>query len=260
MHQAHHRLLLGCYDWDHPDWVPGFYPEDLPADWRLSYYANEHRVVLVPAARLHDATAIAQWVQDVDVGFRFVFEFEQVPAGVTDPDVAPVTAAAAQKEAVGRARDLLHAMAPLAAHCTGILVRAAMPDDNAAETASSTSALACLDGVLSTLGAHYPLSVDAGPAVNGTDACGVGTALSDLLMRHDAGLCWHGPPAPSCLARGRLALTVLDASVTDLRRLRAIVEAGLAASEPARESVLIVAGSPPDRQTLAHAETLRDLL
>ncbi len=260
MHQARHRLLLGSYDWDHPGWVPGFYPEDLPADWRLSYYANEHRVVLVPATRLQDTTAIAQWAQDVDEGFRFVFEFDQVPAGVAGPDVVPASAAAAVTEAVGRARDLLHAIAPLAAHCTGILVRAAMPADSVAVADTVTGALACLDGVLSTLGAQYPLSVDAGLVVNGTDACGVGAALSDLLARHDAGLCWHGPPAPSCLGRGRLALTLLDAPVSDLRRLRTIVEAGLAASEPARESVLIVAGSPPDHQTLAHAETLRDLL
>ena len=44
------ELLLRARDWEHPAWNQEFYPDDLPEDWRLSYYANEFPVVLVPVS------------------------------------------------------------------------------------------------------------------------------------------------------------------------------------------------------------------
>ncbi len=41
---AFHVLAVG---WDHPAWQGSFYPDDLPADWRLTYYANEVPGVLL---------------------------------------------------------------------------------------------------------------------------------------------------------------------------------------------------------------------
>ena len=52
---ADERLLLGTVGWDRPDWLGGYYPADLPADWRLAYYANDCSCVLVPADRWCDA-------------------------------------------------------------------------------------------------------------------------------------------------------------------------------------------------------------
>lgn len=41
-------LRVGCYGWQWPQWAGKFYPEDLPEDWQLDFYANYFRTVLVP--------------------------------------------------------------------------------------------------------------------------------------------------------------------------------------------------------------------
>ncbi|MBK5941629.1 hypothetical protein CCR96_20735 [Halochromatium roseum] len=53
-----------------------FYPEDLPHDWRLSYFANSFRAALLPAVFWTDADpqTAAQWYDDVPPGFRFAAE------------------------------------------------------------------------------------------------------------------------------------------------------------------------------------------
>lgn len=53
-----------------------FYPEDLPQDWRLSYFANSFRAALLPAACWTGAEpqTVRQWHDDVPPGFRFVAE------------------------------------------------------------------------------------------------------------------------------------------------------------------------------------------
>lgn len=45
------RLLLGTVDWRRADWQADYYPHDLPADWRLSYLANDCDCVMLPAGQ-----------------------------------------------------------------------------------------------------------------------------------------------------------------------------------------------------------------
>ncbi len=40
-------IKLGACGWNHGHWQGRFYPDDLPVDWRLSYYANEFSAVLL---------------------------------------------------------------------------------------------------------------------------------------------------------------------------------------------------------------------
>ncbi|TVO77056.1 DUF72 domain-containing protein [Sedimenticola selenatireducens] len=67
------RIKMGSFGWDHKDWQGPFYPDDLPADWRLSYYANEFSVVLVPFS-VWTADECATWHDDVPESFRFVLD------------------------------------------------------------------------------------------------------------------------------------------------------------------------------------------
>lgn len=73
-------LRIGARGWEHESWSPGFYPEGLPPEWRLTYYANAFRAVLIPADRLaaSDAAEVARWAADVDPGFAFYAELEPV--------------------------------------------------------------------------------------------------------------------------------------------------------------------------------------
>ncbi len=69
---------IAAVGWTHPDWLGGYYPPDLPEDWRLAYYANEYRAVLVPAPVLDRAgvESVSRWCGEVPERFRFYFELE----------------------------------------------------------------------------------------------------------------------------------------------------------------------------------------
>ena len=77
-------LTSGTVGWQAPD---PWFPEDLPEEWRLAYYANEYRAIWVPPAvwrtgRLPDVRA---WREDVGEDFRFVVEFDaDLPAAVAE--------------------------------------------------------------------------------------------------------------------------------------------------------------------------------
>lgn len=123
-------LLIGTYGWEHPQWHGGFYPEELPEDWRFCFYSNRLRAVVVPAALTQsaDAAVVQQWHADSDDAFRFIWE---VTASAVS-DIAP----------------LLQTLAPLAARSAGILWR---------PPSVGASALALLN-------AFAPVSIDLPPA------------------------------------------------------------------------------------------------
>lgn len=81
IHDKHIRV--GACDWDHAHWRGSFYPDDLPEDWRLGYYANEFSAVWLPKCRWQaDEADFEQWAEDVPDDF--VFYLQGQPPG-TDP-------------------------------------------------------------------------------------------------------------------------------------------------------------------------------
>jgi hypothetical protein len=117
-------LIIGSRGWRHDAWRPGFYPEDLPVEWELTYYANEHRGVLVPAEVMEAATPddARVWVDDVHEQFRF---FAELRAGAA-PALRPVL------EALG-------------GHLAGVLLRADGSDPAAAGAALPAGPCVCTD-------------------------------------------------------------------------------------------------------------------
>jgi hypothetical protein len=79
-------VYLGASDWNHPAWLGGFYPADMPEAWQLAYYNTQFSCVWLPYSRWSqaDATDMALWRDDTHAGFRFLLE--QPPAGAV---VAP---------------------------------------------------------------------------------------------------------------------------------------------------------------------------
>ena len=73
--------LLGAVGWDHPSWTGQFYPEDMPAEWRLSFYNTEYECVYLPYElwRTVSRETVATWYHDTLPRFRFLLE---QPAGV----------------------------------------------------------------------------------------------------------------------------------------------------------------------------------
>jgi len=77
------NLKIGARGWRHPRWAGAYYPDDLPEDWQLSYYANDFNVVLVPA-EYWDKTSgydLELWSEDVseDLHEDFYFYLECPP-------------------------------------------------------------------------------------------------------------------------------------------------------------------------------------
>lgn len=74
-------MFIAAYGWEHALWSGVFYPDDLPPEWRLAYYANEFHAVVVPAQRWQhaDAAEARRWAADCGPAFRFFFE--PAPAG-----------------------------------------------------------------------------------------------------------------------------------------------------------------------------------
>lgn len=69
------QIELTAYGWEGEAWS-GFYPEEIPTDWRLDYYCNEFTSLVVPA----DAWAVTSidvadsWLATVPAGFQFYWE------------------------------------------------------------------------------------------------------------------------------------------------------------------------------------------
>lgn len=66
---------IAAYGWESESWQ-GFYPADLPEDWRLDFYCNEFRAVVVPTGawqKIGDVD-LEEWRENAHEQFRFYFE------------------------------------------------------------------------------------------------------------------------------------------------------------------------------------------
>ncbi len=77
-------IAVAAYGWQGAAW-DGFYPEDIPAEWRLDYYANEFFAVVVPweAWRQADDEELLDWQEQVSDDFRFFWELPADEAQTT---------------------------------------------------------------------------------------------------------------------------------------------------------------------------------
>ena len=62
-------IRLGACGLEHADLLKNFYPEDLPEDWRLGFYANEFNALLVPESIWQDESVELEDWQDVPDAF-----------------------------------------------------------------------------------------------------------------------------------------------------------------------------------------------
>lgn len=79
------RILPVRTGWDPSPGDADFYPDDLPEDWRLTYFANALGAVALDAdAWAHaDAVRIAQWCRDVPASFAFYLRHDPCAVAVS---------------------------------------------------------------------------------------------------------------------------------------------------------------------------------
>lgn len=84
---ASHLVRVGSAGWERPEWRGSFYPEDIPADWLLSYYNTRFQAVFLPADAWAGVPAAdwARWLHDTREDFVFVLE----PAPGIEPPASP---------------------------------------------------------------------------------------------------------------------------------------------------------------------------
>ena len=71
--------FFGFIDWDSPSLLSDYYPQDLPKDWRLDYYANEYSVVVVPFSKWFGLSRaeLEEWLEAGGDELFFLFETEK---------------------------------------------------------------------------------------------------------------------------------------------------------------------------------------
>lgn len=182
-------ILIGTRGWDRPEWTGAFYPEILPADWRLSFYANNLRSVLVPAETWEQGTVsdVRLWATDVYAEFRFVLELSAVhPEGSL-----PVLPALIE---------------PIRPQVTGLLLRI---------TATAAPDPAWLASQLEQLATVSPMCVDL-PVTWRTPA------MLACLTQFDAGLCWRADAEAAPRPGGKLMVAL--SSATEPKAQRQLLE------------------------------------
>jgi len=138
-------LAVGAWGWEHAGWDADWYPRDLPAAWRLAYFANEFRLAAAPARMWASGTAAVagQWLEDTGEDFRIWLSVDAtLPAGLSDADVRHgiQTAAGVLGDRLGGVLlDDLHARLYPGAHEGGLPVLAA-------GNAASPDVYRCIDG------------------------------------------------------------------------------------------------------------------
>lgn len=219
-------LLIGARGWEHEAWTGLFYPDDMPREWRLVYYANEFRTVLVPGDTWERVSPeqVSRWREDVGEGFVF---FLEPPPGVSAPRV--------QEAFVRQVR-------ALEGYVGGIVL--SVPAAAARSRSEWEAWLARLPG-------DYPVFVNAREGVPVDE-------VMDLLTARGASLCWNSRAAPG--VGTRLGIVRAADSHGDARALRGRVQA-FAQQAPAGETAaLVFEGDPPPIPALRDAVVIARLL
>ncbi len=70
------RLEIGAAGWQHPSWSESFYDEELPPEWRLTFYSNEFRFCVIPWSDWSSVSqeTLEQLADDVEQPFRLFLQ------------------------------------------------------------------------------------------------------------------------------------------------------------------------------------------
>lgn len=221
------RLEVGACGWEYAGWIDDYYPDSLPDDWRLTYYSNEFRRVLIPPDywQRFGPDVAARWAEDVHADFRFLPELRLSADG-----------------GLPAAADLRRWCAPLAGAIAAVVLHL---DAHAPPTAQGLSeALAQLDGI-------GPLVVD-GPARSLE-------SYEEVIVQAGARDCWR-PGADRAFGDCPVGRLTPSEATADLRQLRALVEQFIEQAAPGDDLTLLFEGAPPSTQRMNDVAVILSLL
>lgn len=72
-------IRVGVFDWTEFPSDKGFYPPDLPAEWRFGFFSNEFEAACIDLSRVDvEADEFLAWVDDMPDSFKLCFLANQV--------------------------------------------------------------------------------------------------------------------------------------------------------------------------------------
>lgn len=222
-----YEILMGACGWDYPQWQDEFYPEDLPPEWRLAYYANEFPVVLIPQSYWSaEPQTISQWSEETDERPLFIAE-------MPTPDVLESQGCSAAQ--------WFEKLSPLRERLLGVCCQAVSE--------------AALNAALDVIPVQVPVCVQRGAGATDPQYRPKGAAA-----QRELGCCWNGSGNADCMHHGPLAIARVDSQQMHPRELREVVESCRRAAHANRVVVLLADGDPPRLETLRNAELIAQLI
>lgn len=215
--------------WDHDAWGGDFFPLDLPREWRLTFYANHFRSVLVPGRVLLRAepSNLAEWHTDTHEEFRFFLE---------------ISVRLVERFRSGGLAALLRWLEPLVDRTAGLLL---LGFARRREPAFAHWIEALGERfVVHTLTGREGVTLPVGFVV---------PALGNLHQCWYPGLKATGQGYPGCLG-------LVRGSPADLPGLRRQIEAFMAYAKQAERATLCFASCPPSLHAMQQSRILVELL
>jgi len=224
MRHAKPEIRVGARGWEYDQWKTEFYPEDLPQDWRFSYYSNEYNTVLVPWQYREQYTASdwRDWVDDAQTNFQFYVEVEE---SARWSDVKPYLQA-------------------LDNHLQGIVV--------AIESLQDVDALTKLINKLKSIA---PVCLKkANQSISDQD-------MNTLHTCFEVNGCWDGGDEPPIWKYGSGALLVRDGNqVNSPENVRQFIEKGFEFADNNQTMVVFFAGHSPKISEIQNTRMITELM
>ncbi|KPJ93398.1 MAG: hypothetical protein AMJ55_08030 [Gammaproteobacteria bacterium SG8_15] len=224
MKKSRLEIFVGARGWNYPEWSGEFYPEDLPEDWRFSYYSNELQAVLIPYDYLlrYPLEEWAEWVEDAPKEFAFYVELS---GGASWADVHQVL------EVLG---ELLKGI---------VIVMDRLPDIEA------------LASLVRRAKAMAPVCIhSSGGKVSDQD-------MQTLQSCHEVNECWNGEDEAPVWGYSGAAVLLRDSrkqNSPDI--LRQMIEKGIEYAGACDAIALFFTGDSPKISDMRNARTITDLL
>lgn len=223
------HVEIGSRGWEYDQWGGTFYPDTLPAEWRLTYYSNEFRCVWVPFERWirTDMDELVQWSEDVPPGFAFYFEFAGLGQGEIDARVL---------------QTLSDMSTRLAEHFGGVLVPMSSADGGDINE---------LVEVLKALRDLGPVDVDWPRELSSSEY--------EAVLEAGAGLCWR-PRGIEPRAGARVGILGRGQAGDGRRALSQTVGRFLEQAPERNDLTLFFEGDPPAVESMQDAGVIAPLL
>ena len=246
MPERDYRILIGAAGWQHPEWVnDAFYPDDLPEDWYLSFYANEFPIVLVPEVQWKDTAAVEllaeEIIEQATPGFKCLFELDLTGnrLGNTAEEVT----------ALNNIELRLEKLLPLNSFLSGLLVSA---DSGAFESKSLCDELVSLKNRFNVC-----LELKNDPSELEL------TNIKIFCEQHLISVCWNGKGEAIVPDASTLWVARCDSDNDSnilLQQLKPVIREQLKRESLTREHIIIIDGTPPKIETIRNANIMMDIM